>query len=329
MNNICYSVIIRTTGQAGEKYARLLLCISQLQPKPESVIVVLPEGSQRPKEQLGWESFYFCPKGMVRQRLYGLEQCQSPFALFCDDDVAFPPNFVQKLHKPLENGTAQLSAGPLLSFFPEKGAKAFLSAILGRTAPMIPWQKLYVKILPSSGYSYNRKIDTLREQYYPTESLPWTCFYANTSSMRKICLEEEIWLDSHGYAAMDDQTMFYKAHLRGIHTIVVSNAIYDHLDARTSTKELKSRANINYSSGFNRVVFWHRFLFNMRKSIFARTLDLVCFAYNCFAECVYSKINMLRLKKRKDDHKFFVTGILDGISYIKSKEYKNLPPVIN
>ena len=329
MNNIQYSVVIRTTGQAGEKYAKLLSCIAALQPKPEEVIVVLPEGAQPPKEQLGWESFYFCPKGMVRQRLYGLEQCHSPYALFCDDDIAFLPDFVQKLHKPLEDGIAQLSAGPLLSFFPQKGARAILSMILGDTAPMFPWRNMYVRVLRSTGYSYNRNIDASKCPYYPSESLAWTCFYAETEAMRRIHLEAETWLAAHGYAAMDDQTMFYKARLRGIHTVVVSDAIYEHLDARTSTKELESKANMNYSSGFNRVVFWHRFFFNMRKSVFVRILDLICFTYNCFSKYIYSQINVFRLKKRKNDHKFFVTGILDGISYIKSKEYKNLPPVIN
>ena len=327
MNKIHYSVIIRTTGQAGEKYAKLLSCISELQPEPEEIIIVLPEGTKPPEERLGNESFYYCPKGMVRQRLYGLEQCRTPYALFCDDDVAFSSDFVQKLHKPLADGIAQLSAGPLLSFFPQRGAKAVASMLLGNTAPMFPWRNMYVRILRSTGYSYNRNIDSSKCMYYPSESLAWTCFYAETEAMRRICLEEETWLDAHGYAAMDDQTMFYKGHLRGIRTVVVANALYEHLDAKTSTRALQSRPNVNYSMGFNRMVFWHRFFLSRHRNILERFLDRVCFYYQCVCACIYSKINVYCGKKRKEDHQKFVSGILDGAGYIKSPEYKNLPPV--
>lgn len=327
MDNICYSVIIRTTGQAGQKYARLLSCIAALQPKPEAVLVVLPEGAEPPEEQLGWESFYYCPKGMVRQRLYGLKKCRSPYALFCDDDIAFLPDFVQKLHKPLKDGIAQLSAGPLLSFFPQKGVQAALSMILGNTAPMFPWRNMYVRVLRSTGYSYNRKIDASKCLYYPSESLAWTCFYAETAAMRRIHLEAETWLDAHGYAAMDDQTMFYKAHICGIHTVVVADAPYEHLDAKTSTKSPQNRQNVNYSIGFNRVVFWHRFLFSLHRSIPERVLDRVCFYYQCICTGIYSRINVFRGKKQASDHQKLIAGMLDGARYVKSQGYKNLPPV--
>ena len=63
-----YSVIIRTTGKAGEKYARLLKSIENLNPQPKEIIVVLPEGYTPPKESLVKEKIYYCPKGMVNQR---------------------------------------------------------------------------------------------------------------------------------------------------------------------------------------------------------------------------------------------------------------------
>ena len=45
MDHIDYSVIIRTTGNAKEKYQALLNSIAQLDPQPLEVIVVLPEGN--------------------------------------------------------------------------------------------------------------------------------------------------------------------------------------------------------------------------------------------------------------------------------------------
>ena len=70
--NLDYSVIIRTTGKAGAKYQALLDSIAGLDPQPKEVIVVLPEGYALPSERLGWETFCFCPKGMVIQRLHGI-----------------------------------------------------------------------------------------------------------------------------------------------------------------------------------------------------------------------------------------------------------------
>ena len=77
--SINYSVIIRTTGKAGEKYRKLLNSIAALQPQPKEVIVVLPEGYALPETKLGWETFYHCPKGMVTQRLHGIKMCKTAY----------------------------------------------------------------------------------------------------------------------------------------------------------------------------------------------------------------------------------------------------------
>ena len=78
---IDYSVVIRTTGKAGAKYQGLLDSIAALEPQPREVIVVLPEGYALPTERLGWETFSFCPKGMVIQRLHGIAQCKTKYVL--------------------------------------------------------------------------------------------------------------------------------------------------------------------------------------------------------------------------------------------------------
>ena len=65
MKEIDYSVVIRTTGKAHEKYQALLNSIDSLTTKPVDVIVVLPEGYDLPQEQLGYENFYFCPNYSV------------------------------------------------------------------------------------------------------------------------------------------------------------------------------------------------------------------------------------------------------------------------
>lgn len=193
MKKIDYSVVIRTTGEANEKYQALLNSIDSLNVKPTEVIVVLPEGYDLPQEQLGYEKFYFSPKGMVIQRLTGIECCKTRYALVCDDDVVFNADFVEKLYMPVEQGRAFFSAAPLYSFLPPKGLKAVLCTIMGSAVPMLLHRnKCYVSVLKTSGYSYNRHLDTSKTRYYETQSIPWTCFFADVDVFKVLELEKEV-----------------------------------------------------------------------------------------------------------------------------------------
>ena len=320
--DIDYSVIIRTTGKAGEKYRKLLSSIEALEPKPREVIVVLPEGYDLPPERLGWETFSFCPKGMVIQRMTGIKLSKTPYALICDDDVSFGPDFVRKLHEPLEENWGGLSIAPLYSFLPQKGLRAVVDAVLGSGIPTVFHKDRYCSVLRTTGYSYNRKLDAAKK-YYKTQSAAWTCFYANMEALRSIDFEsEQEWLDANGYSALDDQTMFYKAWLRGIKTIVVADASYEHLDARTSTRE--SREPVLYSRAFNRIVFWHRFIYSHERGALGKIWAKLCFAY-------YQAINDIYALFRKipgNETEIKLRARTEAKKYLLSDTYRNLPPVL-
>ena len=289
---INYSVIIRTTGKAGEKYRRLLDSIAALEPQPQEVIVVLPEGYALPENRLGWETFYHCPKGMVIQRLHGIAQCKTPYALICDDDIAFGPDFVLKLHEPIATGKYGISAGPLTEFFPDKGLPTIMSVLTGASGPSIFHRDRYNTVWHTTGYSFNRNLEP--GKWYETQSGPWTCFYIDVEKLRSIHFEDELWLDKNGYSAHDDTAMFYKAWLRDVKGVVVADAQYQHLDAKTSTSGNMERAL--YATGFNDVVFWHRFLSGSLWSS-------VCFHYRLVAEALYQHFNLYR-KRRTQSYLF-------------------------
>lgn len=322
IKKIDYSVIIRTTGQAGEKYQKLLNSIEKLIPQPKEIIVVLPIGNEKPKDFLGWETFYFTKKGMVSQRLYGINQCKTKYALICDDDVSFESDFVSKLYQPIYEKKCDISAGPLIEFFPRKGINSFMSVMFTIAVPTIFHKNKYCHILRGSGYSYNRKIDFNQRKYYETDSLPWTCFFGDIDKIKLIKLEEESWLDMHGYAALDDQTMFYKGRLLGIKTCVVSNAFYNHLDAKTSRN---NNPSVGYSIGFNRVIFWHRFVYNCQSNIFNGLWSMICYKYYELMLFVLDVLDLLRGKISLNSFKTKRAGYKAGKKYIKSEEYKNLP----
>lgn len=317
--DIDYSVIIRTTGKAGEKYKKLLNAIEALEPKPREVIVVLPEGYDLPSERLGWETFYCSPKGMVVQRMTGIKLCKSPYALICDDDVSFDRDFVQKLHAPLERNLGGLSIAPLHSFLPQKGLRSVVDAVLGSGVPTVFHKDRYCCVLRTTGYSYNRKLDA-NQKYYETQSAAWTCFYADVNSLRSIDFEaEQVWLDSHGYSALDDQTMFYKAWLRGIKTIVVADACYEHLDAKTSTRE--SREPVLFSRTFNRIIFWHRYIYSQENTVFGKMWAKVCFVYNQTINDVYAFFR----RTPRSEKEIKLRACSEAKKYLMSDEYRNLP----
>ncbi len=324
--SIDYSVVIRTTGKAGEKYQALLDSLAKLDPQPKEVIVVLPEGYDLPLEKLGWERFCFSTKGMVIQRAEGMAQCQTGFALVCDDDVSFPSDFVCKLYEPILEGEAVFSSAPLYSFLPDNGREKWICSIMLSAVPMVLHKKeRYISILRSTGYSYNKGLDRSVKRYYEAQALPWTCFFADVKAFRAIEIEKEAWLDAHGYAALDDQTMFYKAHLMGLKTVVVSNAFYEHLDAGTSTQGNKPEAL--YAGKYNKVVFWRRFIYDMQNNVFQRGAARAAFIYRMLWERFRDYVNMFRGRMTKEEYKVCKQGYSDGRKYIQSKEYRDLPPI--
>ena len=325
MSMIDYSVIIRTTGKAHEKYQALLDSINALEPRPCEIIVVLPEGYVLPEEQLGWETFYFCPKGMVIQRMTGIQKCKTRYALVCDDDVSFGADFVQKLYEPISEGICGLSAGPLYSFLPEPGTKAFVSALAGAGAPTVFHRNRYISMLNTAGYSYNRHLNSEKRKYYEAQSLAWTCFFADVECLREIELEDEVWLDAHGYSAHDDTTMFYKAWLRDIKTIVVADAYYEHQDARTSTQNNKPA--VLYSQIWNLIVFWHRFMYSTKRTAFGKMWARLAFGYRLSWMKMWELVDQLRHRYTTEDMEIVRKAYREAWGYVKSQEYRNLPPV--
>lgn len=323
MEVIDYSIVIRTTGHANEKYQRLLDSIKKLEPKPIEIIVVLPEGNDIPEEQIGVEKYYFCKKGMVLQRMTGIAKCKTKYALVCDDDIEFKKDFVQKLYQPIKEGKCSLSAGPLYSFLPPKGFNAVLSAIMSSAVPTVFHKDRYISILRSSGYSYNRHLK--EHEYYESQSVAWTCFFCDVDAVKRINLNDETWLDSHGYSSLDDQTMFYKGWLLNIKTMVVSDAYYTHLDARTSIRNNKK--HVLFSISYNRVVFWHRFILKQQCNVFMRFISRLCFWHRSLWMFLYDLLDILRNKITIKDFKIKIDGYFEAWKYIKSAEYINLPPI--
>ncbi len=317
---ISYSVAIRTIGTAGEKYKKLLQSIQSLDPKPKKVVVVLPEGYTAPVDQLGYEEIVYSPKGMVAQRLEALKYIDSEYVLFCDDDVSFNSDFVKKLADPLLTMQFDCSAGPLLEFLPPAGLKYVIASVLGGACTMLRGRKdTYIRILRTGGWSYNRNIDTHTHKIYKTDSLPWTCFFIRRKVMEAIHFEDESWCEKSGYAAFEDRVMFYKLKINGFNTCVVSDALYQHNDAKTSTQGISTIPF--YARAFNHYIFWYRFLYEPTGSKSEKIWLKICINYYIFMQSLYSL-------RDKVLHKATLQGFIDAKKFVHNREYKELPSIV-
>lgn len=321
-----YSVAIRTLGTAGEKYNKLMDSINKQVIQPKEVVVVLPVGYKIPDCRIGNENFVFSKKGMIEQRLFALNYITSDYILFCDDDVEFPPDFVQKLSDAFFSGKYACAAGPLLSFFPPPGIKYLIASFLGGACVMLHGKKhQYVRLLNTAGWSYNRDINTNEHKFYDTDSLAWTCFCVSKKAVESIHFMDESWADVNGYAGYDDQLFFTKLKLNGYQSCVVSDAYYIHNDGKTSKDNMKLEPI--YAQKRNHYVFWHRCMYSICKNPLKKVWMKICIEYFIRINLIY---NRFKLKKEygQDAYDIAVKGFKDGKKYIRSDEYKSLPPVI-
>lgn len=321
-----YSIAIRTLGTAGEKYRKLLKSISSLTVQPEKIVVVLPEGYNPPRDQIGTEKFVFAQKGMITQRCKALEYINSDFILFCDDDVELESHFIEKLSVPLVSKEYDCSAGPLLDFFPPAGMKYLVASLLGGACKMVHGcRNTYVRILKTGGWSYNRSIDAKNHKIYKTESLPGTCFFIRTDAIKNIHFEDEIWAERNGYAAFEDRIMIYKLVKNGYKVCVVSDASYKHNDGKTSTAILKMEPI--YAGAFNHYVFWHRYLYSLSSNLVDKLWLKICISYYMVMSRLYNKMLQAVGRSNIQTYHAMMQGFSDAKEFVKSVEYKNLPSV--
>jgi hypothetical protein len=327
MNEIIYDVVIRTVGRGGEKYASLLKSIQNLVPQPQKIWVVLPEDGTEPPNQIGSEKFIYASKGMMTQRLAILNEETAPYLLFCDDDIQFEEDFVRKLHRAVTEYNYQFATGEVLAFLPHpKGMKHYLPILHASAIPSKKNKGKYVRILKSSGWTYNR-FNPQNNLVMETESAAGCMFYTSVESFRNLCFEDELWAQHGTVAPADDQIMFYKAYLMGKGVCVVTDAHYDHLNAKASTASDESKRNKAYWSGFNRAVFWHRFIFSVEANSLGKIEASLAFEYYCMMNAIHLVLRGILKPKERRMSVLHIRGIIDGIMYTRSEEYKSIPKI--
>ena len=320
MKNFEYTIYIRTLGTAGEKYQALLNAIGKQTIRPQRVVVVIPYGYELPKERLGYEEFLRSDKGMITQRIAGVSECKTEYALFLDDDLDFGQDFVEILAQPLIEGCADV-------VFPiekvtgyQSLVKDLFSAITASAIPVVN-SAYFTKVTRFGGFRYNKKPNN---GFYKAETGQGTAFLCRTNVMQNIRFDEELWLQNTAYPLPEDQVMYYKMVKRGYHILATQNVLFAHLDAGGSSVGRREKAVL--AMACNKTIFWHRFIYLPDKNVFSRILSIFCYGYYVITSIMLSILRAL-FKGNLTVVKCLLRGYSQGIVFLNSEEYKKLPKI--
>lgn len=276
-----YSVVIRTLGNTGEKYLTLLHAIDNQTVKPHEIIVAIPDGYSL-DHMLGNERVIRSGKGMVTQRGAGINAATSDYLLVLDDDLDFPPDFAEKMHRHLQANNLDCT----LSFPTIGGCDSPPSLTVSR------WKSLIAKAKQIRGaftgqvfYSHRRTewfdviTSTAGHRTYINcadklcQAGAGGCCFIKKSAAKAIEFDKEIWLD-HGrlssYASYEDAVFYYKLFLHGGRIAYTPDTNYTHLDAaagRPAKSKLDSKRIRLYTIARNRTLFWLLHIWPSRRNI--------------------------------------------------------------
>lgn len=296
-----YSIYIRTLGKGGEIYKSLLKSIAVQTIPPKEVVIVLPFGFLPPKEVLGYERFAFCEKGMVKQRLFAIEDAKTEYILLLDDDVEFEAEFVEKEFKTIQKAKATCCIAYMARNvnIKKRTLKKRINHIIGSEVYKNTNDNFLYKINKAGGFITNTHIDFSKPVYSQTGHGS-NCL-CKVSDLRSIHFEKELWLESSGYALPDDQVMFYKLFLQGTNIAVCTNTYFQHLDAAT-TNDGKRYLRIAQAKASNYLIFWYRFIYKRKKGL-EKITAIVAIIVRNLMECLLYALKCHNLNVIKSIYK--------------------------
>ena len=266
--NTSYSVAIRTLGKSGNYFTRLIHSIKKQTIPVEKIVVYIADGYACP-ERIADEEYVYCPKGMVQQRALDFKEISSEFILFCDDDLEFAPDSVERLFGGLKSTNTTCISADLFENFKDGWKTKLIHALLYGEFPSLS-RKFAFRIRRNTHYSYCvRPNEVMR-----TQSFAGGCILIRRSTFDQIRFHEEIWMDSFRYPLGEDQIFAYKLYRKGFQAAVHFNSGIIHLDAGSS-----QRGNVDeafYAARVIRYIIWHRSIYTPDRRI-KRIADIVSY----------------------------------------------------
>ena len=322
MDNVfSYSVVIRTLGKSGSKYKATLDSIVAQSVPPSKIVVYLAEGYPMPLETVGIEEYVFVPKGMVAQRALPYEDVKTDWILFLDDDVYLPEDAVARLYNELQQHNAQVIAPCTFHNHKLEARKKITRSLTGKELCLLHSRRWAFKVTRTAGFAYN---NNPTHAVYESQTNAGPCFLCRKDDFLAISLNEELWLDKAFYALPEDQVMFYKMFKKGLKVLTSFDSGIVHLDAGTTMQQSSEReCKLVFSEYRNKLIFWHRFIYLPDRHMASRLLSIIALTYVLSFQSV--KYLIILLSGKKQLARSFFGGLKDGMTFLKSSEYRSLP----
>lgn len=313
-----YSAVIRTLGTAGNKYRKLLADLDRQTCRPRQILAYIAEGYPLPENTDGNVRYIYVKKGMVSQRALQYDEVETEYILFLDDDLDFPPDFVESMFRCLDTQKADVVAPDIYPNHERDRKNRIDMAISGRMLARKDDGEWGYKVMRTAGYSYN---GAPSKKVYMSQTNAGACFLCKKSDFLRIRFQDEQWIEKGGYALGEDQAMYYKMYLNGLKVMTLYDCGIIHLDAGRNQTPAKEAELIGRDFRF-KVIFWHRFIFIPEKRMLMKFWDMCCIGYALFFTLVISLV-----KARFDILGVKYRAIKHAVAYIRSNEYKALPKI--
>lgn len=270
-----YSVVIRTLGTAREYYQRTLDSLLEQTIKPQAIFIYIAEGYPIPKETIGVEQYVYVKKGMVAQRALPYDEVMTEYMLFLDDDLAFPPDTVERMFQLLKEYNADVISPDIFPNAQRPFKSELMMTISGRMRARRFDKTWGYKVMRTGGYSYNKYP---REEAYVSQTNAGACFLCRKEDFLKIRFQDELWLDNMPYPLGEDQVMYYKMYCCGLKQLTWYNHQFVHFDAGGNMTPEKEQKRL-YGDIYFKIVFWHRFIYSKEKTMMLKTWSILCIVY--------------------------------------------------
>lgn len=315
-----YSVAIRTLGTSGDALRRELQSLHRQTTQPERILIYIAKGYAKPDFKVGREEYVEVDKGMIAQRALKYDEITSDCILCLDDDVELADNSVEILLKQLDESDADCIAVDTFANHKMSVMSKIKAAISNFVLPRFN-QKWAFKLHSNGSFSY---INNPAKDVYPSQSAAGPMAIWRKSSLLALHFEDELWLDKLGFAYGDDELEFYKLHINGGRLFVSFNSGAVHLDCKTSSSSFRNNEKNFRIRACANIIRWHRMHYSPQKGL-NKLLSALSFATKMIWQaCIHATISVVSFNHRPIT--LFIGGLSDGLRFIKSDCYKDIPP---
>ena len=291
---------------------------------PERVLVYIAEGYPRPDFQIGEEEYIYVRKGMVAQRALRYDEIGSDCILMLDDDVLLAPNSAEKLLLAMQENNADcVGADVFRNHLMPLKTKLFAAA----SNLVLPHNgsKWAFRVCRNGSFTYNAHP---HKAYYRSQSCGGPAMLWRKQAFLNLHIEDELWLDSLGFAYGDDMLETYKLHANGGHLGVLYDAGIVNQDPGTASGGYKKSADrLRIRTQAMYMIWWRSIYRNGADTAWTRSLAVAAFGLKTawMLLCLIIASPFMKLEHAVPS---YIEGMKEGRKSVRSADFKSLRPYI-